>query len=873
MNDALTLTVNEPWARRLRRQHNRVQRERVQVWEAPQILSWERYARESWLKSWPPEMLLSPIQELCLWEDCLQELQPQTGLLDVRQLARLLMQARQTAMRWEMPWQQGPHWSSEQKLFNSVSHRFEECLQARGWISAADLPQQCLLAFSSGRLAVPDRLVAEGFHLPHPPIARRFLQDLSSLGCDIAHNDVTGGSGEIQAWLCPDEGAQWLAIAAQLRQLLQAAPEARIVVAVPRFSEPLRRQIDVLWREQLDPAWLRQPRPSAGALWGYEHSLSLAEQPAIAAALMAVQLQPYDNPRSIVSALLLNPRLFAPDERLSCAELENALRRQGPRCSLKRLRHALDRLTPDSLRHRLLRYLDVVESTPRQASCETWLAHWQRCWLALDYATSGQGWPLGEEFDQALLQFSALDEQRPQLNQTQALSCLREVLQTQRYEASETQSAPIRICDLETALALEADHYVLADMCNRHFPLATRIDPFLNLDQQLACGWPAASPEASLQQARTLLQAFQSCGKPLHIFCATTNDLGAEQHPSPLLELEWQHTTATLEARDHSAAQPRTHDPVPALDHTRQQNQTGAIRVVQAQAHGPFFAFARHRLGLTALEETREGLSPMAQGEWIHAVLQQFWETHRSQHRLLGLDESALTEDLYPRIQALAERHAPLAQFGPYLQQAECDRILRCCRDWLLHEQRRKDPFEVLHCELGLEERLRAFDFQLRIDRIDRCDTPRGPRYLLIDYKTSRSLDEKYWQVQQFYEPQLPLYACSQSLRELGIPTVDGICFAQVQEQFPAFVASLNWRKRLIADDKREFHMDWDAQLSAWRQRLNELIDGYCSGGSEIDLNTDYRRRHVVADLLELIDIASLDSAEDNGEDSDEQRA
>ncbi len=867
MSIDLTLTASESQARALRRSHNLLNRAHgSSVWPAPQIVSLDQYLRQQWLLSWPPEQLLSPSQELCLWHNAVEhsvrlEDAADDALIGQRALARQFMQTAQLAARWNINPNDGPQWTAEQRVFRAAHEHVEHELIKQKTLTTRHLPQAFIRGLQSGTIKAPTSLIWRPLPGVQPSYLANVLDALQTQGCDITtDNPLSADStSHLQCWSSADDSSLWLSLGQRLVERLRENPEIRLLVAVPRLDAQRQQLITSCWRQIFVADALSEQCGDAPVPWSFQQSPSLAEHPAVELALRIADLKPRNNPFQTLSNLLLHPLLFAGASRELCAQLEVRLRDQGTRHDIGSLQRHLPSHAPQALREQFHQLHEAVIATPERARPLDWLKHWRTCWLALGYHTSGSEWPLREEFDQVLLEFAGLDSALGAIQHSEACAWLKQIAQRQRYQPEGLREAPIQVCQLIDAVDQAADHLFIADMHDRAWPPPAHPNPFLRLEDQISAGIPQASANGQLHEAREIWQALQRQHPHIDVWCPLSNSQGAESHPSPLIKGNWEAAeTPILGIAQKFATLPEA-DPAPPLPTTRQQTQHGGVSIVQAQAHGGFFAFARHRLQLRALEQPLEGLSALAQGNWIHQVLQTFWQDHRQQSALLALDDDALLTDLAPRVAAGAGRFVPLGRYGRQLQAAESDRVLRCCFSWLTHEKRRRDDFEVMYCEASLDDRIEPLEFRLRIDRIDRCQTEHGPRYLVIDYKTGSNLEERFWKTHQFYEPQLPLYATSARLAELDVPQVDGICFAQVDESHPAFIASLNWRRKLIEDDSKTFHVDWDDILGAWRARLAELVAEFCAGNVDYDMNQDYRRRYPVADLLPLIDQFSED--------------
>src|SRR5262249_21243752 len=155
--------------------------------------------------------------------------------------------------------------------------------------------------------------------------------------------------------------------------------------------------------------------------------------------------------------------------------------------------------------------------------------------------------------------------------------------------------------------------------------------------------------------------------------------------------------------------------------------------------------------------------------------------------------------------QCLAEA-LPEERFGAMLRRIERARLREVILQWLEHEKRRAEPFEVLHCERELKLTIEGLALRLYVDRVDRGVTRLGTRHLIIAYKTGRPNDVGGWKADRLKDPQLPLYATDAARVQLDIPATDGIAFAHLRDGRPALAGATNWGMGLI-ERKRTFKL------------------------------------------------------------------
>jgi RecB family exonuclease len=293
-------------------------------------------------------------------------------------------------------------------------------------------------------------------------------------------------------------------------------------------------------------------------------------------------------------------------------------------------------------------------------------------------------------------------------------------------------------------------------------------------------------------------------------------------------------------------------DPVPPVRDPSAEGIFGGVNIFKAYVEAPFFAFCRFRLGIEPLPEPAAGIAANVQGNIVHAVLEAAWRELGSQQALKARVPETLGALLDDPLNRALNRHLPVERYGRWLRQIERARLRDIVLQWLEHEKRRVEPFTVIAREQRAEMNFEGLALRLAIDRVDRVETAQGERYLILDYKTGREAEVRGWKADRLQEPQLPLYATSAALGELGIARVDGIAFAHVKDGHPALAAATNWGMGLI-DRKRTFPVEsWPEQLAAWRAALTAIARGFLAGEAGLGDPARYRFGFN-RDLLDLV--------------------
>jgi hypothetical protein len=256
---------------------------------------------------------------------------------------------------------------------------------------------------------------------------------------------------------------------------------------------------------------------------------------------------------------------------------------------------------------------------------------------------------------------------------------------------------------------------------------------------------------------------------------------------------------------------------------SQEGEQHGGARLFKDIAACPFRAFARHRLGAKALEDSSLGPSYLERGTTVHKVLQLLWTELESHARLVSMDERELRDLIARKVKmSLAASHGP----GRMLEQQRLERLLF---KWLQLEASRQ-PFFVSAQE---EERVAAIGgLSVRV-RVDRRDQLPDGRAILLDYKTGE-VKSTAWDTDRPDEPQLPLYCIS-----AAAPTA-GAVIAQIRSRELGFRGltdgiSLPAMKTMKIDPPLPFH----AQIDGWKRSLERLAFEYRSGHAKVNPKKD----------------------------------
>lgn len=835
--EELILTASDALARCLREDYAlNQQRSGRSVWRTPRIASLRQWTADSWAETWPVEQLISGTQALALWLEVIER--DERNLVSSLACAREALRAERLALSYGLDPQRLPAYSEEQQAWQRWRRAVRARMRRNHWLLREDLDVLAVTALRSGRWPVPARIKLHGFYLQQPPATQALLSALQTRST-VENINPASGAVEPKRFLCADADRQFRHIAALIRTRLQetAATTPPRIVVVLADAEARRDELSEALTDLVAP-WRRLAGDTRGTPWRWERGQALTAQAWVEAANAVFALDLENNPVDAVSRLLLSPILWQ-DWVEQAASLDADLRRLGrPRL---RLETVLE-LAPAALTARLNALLTVMRNEPRRARPSIWVEHLSARLDALSWpGTAVLPSPVFQsvrELRQRLSRLGAMDGMLGTVDIGRARLWLGELLRA-GFEPRAEHEQPITLSTPEEALALPCDLLIVCDANADTFPGRSAPTPFLAIEAQHAAGIPEASPETHLVHQRSLITALCAQAAEVQILAPAVDARGAELLPSMLFGDNWQalparqcsSSTEQLAGTPSALVMPES-DTVPPV--TAAEKVSGNAGLFTAWFESPFFAFCTHRLGLEPLPQPGHGLDPRVQGQILHTAMEQLWKTLHNSKALAALDSETLGARVWDGLRRPLARHLPERDFGRVMTQLESARLHDLLCQWLRHESRRSDPFEVIACEEPLTTTLAGLPLSLRIDRLDRVDTAYGPRYLVLDYKTGREADPKGWREDRLRDPQLPLYATLSAQVQLLVPQIDGIGFGHLKDGHPALSSANNWCGSLIEPNTQP-KRDWNEQLSAWSLRLDAAARGFLAGEAGID--------------------------------------
>ncbi len=436
---------------------------------------------------------------------------------------------------------------------------------------------------------------------------------------------------------------------------------------------------------------------------------------------------------------------------------------------------------------------------------------------------SSHNYQLFEKFNALLDEIANLDDTTEKLSFQQYVDLFKMSLDLTLFQPQRRKEVRVHVLGLLEGLSLSFDSLWLMGVNDTLLPETLKLSPFIPPHIQRERQMPKSNLQNEIVYAKRLIDKFKQAA-PEVCFSLFLQEAGNEYRPSPLisdlpegikLSAPYKKKTVLSHIENNYVSQ-----------ETLPETFVANSALLKEQADCPFRAYAKFRLRLTPKALNQYGLTPMARGILLHRVLEHFWQSTRTQERLLTLNDTTLYETLQTSVQR-ALKETPFEQFeilGSQFKTLEEERLIYLCQKWLALEKERP-PFEVLACEQKETFTLKGLPFSLRIDRIDKSLSEDAT--LLIDYKSGISSPGK-WFEEPLSEPQLPLYA-------LCVNEADALVFFQLKPSDLAIrgISREESAEKGLKPIEKAEKRNWTQQKALWQEQIESLVDEFKAGHFE----------------------------------------
>lgn len=800
---ATLVTSNHRLAGTLRREYSiEKQRRNAKSWIEPYIVPWFGWLERCWREILYSggDLLPAPLnafQEEMLWEQSVLCTPDAEDLLQPSATAQAARRAWTLVHAWRLP-TGGAIWegSADCAAFQRWSRGFQERCKGSGRMDPAVLAD-----LLRPRLKRPKTIWFAGFD-EFTVQQSEMIEALEESGVEVVRLEPPRepmGAASLAAF--PDSESEIEAAALWARDLLLRYPRHRIGVIVPSLRDVRR------------PAW-RTFGEHLGKAVHISGGEPLPDCPAIHVALQLLQLVKPVVPLPVVAAILLSPFIEeAVEEAGPRAAFDAWLRSRGRLEWSWRAARRQDRC-PAGIGRMFGIWELAADAMPERQPPSAWAKTFSRILRAF-------GWTGGIEliaraWDRVLSLFSSLDISAGEINAARALGLISRIAARSSAEGEGT-GEPVQVLNLAEASGIEFDHLWIAGLDDGTWPRPAAPNPFLPIPLQRERNLPRSSPSRELAHARSITQQLLAAAPDIVVsYSEGTGE--RKRAPSPLVrQLPERERMQVSRGIEPVAVETLAESGAPALPEGMAHG--GGTRTLQLQASCPFRAFAEIRLFAKPLEEPELGIDPREKGRVLHAALELLL-------REFG-GSAGLRACAGPDLAARAEKAAAIAlreirgfagtPFEERLRDLERRRLTRLLTEWLALEKSRTGEFTVDGLEVEREVEIGGLRLRTRIDRVDRV----AAGLVLLDYKTGEP-SVKSWEGDRPDEPQLPLYAVTQT------EPVAAVAFAQIRTGGVRFKGYSSGDAPMPGVKPKPV-----AELAnGWRDVLGKLAEGFREGRS-----------------------------------------
>lgn len=850
----LIVTANDRLRRHIERAWDAEQEARgLNAWSAPQVQSLNRWLERQWQflvergYHGCQAVIAGRHQRQLLWERIIGQSPSGAGLLQAEPLARQAETALRSLELWTIDLDSlsktGPFDEPNSRAFTDWLTQFRAQMRQAGLITPETAHRILLDAFAEGALSRPERIWLEGFD-DLPPLHRQVLEAATDELIKLPVNKIE--SPFLTRTQAADSETEIRSAALWSLEQLTKDPQAVIGIIVPDLGQR-RAQVERLFCEVFEPLAERPEVARYTLPFNFSAGVPLASTALVHSALSLLRLGLDQMPLEPLCSLVHSP-FWSQSERELVLRTQfcERLRRLGKmtitgsdwRYLSQTLGEQLELSGPDSLAERLQQFDQHRRRLPRSAPASTWAEAFRQQLALLDWPgprrlDSQEYQQLGQWYE-LLESFAELDATGLPLTLTEALKQLNQLAQQAPFQA-QTPDSPIQILGILEGASLRFSHCWVLGLHHRQWPPVPEPNPLLPLELQRREQMPHASAERELHFARSLTDNYRHSAANI-VFSSSGSDDQGDLNPSPLIRALPESPLEDLLQSPQSAHQRHGQRLADARQLEAQPCAQGPQVDISAPAPGgsslfkhqaacPFNAFAQLRLGAKEPDSPALGLSPAERGTVLHNALASLWTELKTSAALLALAESELSARVKLACQQALEpvRKRRPRELGPEYCALELERLENLLGRWLSLEKARP-PFTVVATEQRQEIDYAGLKLTLYIDRIDELEN--GER-LLIDYKTGADLKISQWLGERPDEPQLPLYAVTQS------EDIKGLAFAQLNPKALQWIGLGELSSPLPG--LKPPQEDWQTQLQDWDSVLSTLARDFIAGDARVD--------------------------------------
>lgn len=771
-----------------------------------------------------PSKILEPLAQQLIWENIICRSEQDSPLSNFTEIARYAKEAWQHLRHWDLQLSDIPSSFEFNKLKRWIIE-YQKLNTEQDAADPLDLFKDLSLFNQQHKIIHEPHIQFAGFEKPNP-LLQKFINSLENNGAkvtwlaspDIAKTIFRTEQTNLKSEI--DTMANWC------QTILAKDPDCKIAIIVPELKKH-RETIAQSLTQHLYPDQYGLENISSEDLYNISLGDSLLDHNLVGSALGLLEILTCSHPIDYsLFSTILNSRNFQPESTSDKAQFDCYFRQQTkPQTTLDEISCLIQTQYQSAPPEWAIAWLELNQLKNENSSkksysqwAETFSTYLNLAGFASNKDKSFLEHQVLTSFQKAFLSFSNLQVNQKPIHASAAFSLFKRVCADRIFQAETSHTVNIEVMGILESADQVFDHLWFVGANANTLPNAAKPNPLLPLALQKELKMPFASARQELKRAQNLIKRLQTNAQ--NIIFSSAKVLDAKETLASRLIASFP-IHKTLFATDINI---KLENLESLADYSGNKKPEGklksAVRFIQDQATCPLMAYAIHRLGARHPETPNGVLSPMVRGQIIHHVLENIYGRFDQQKSL----ENLLPEDLKKIIfHTMKQQENQSGVLGKNTFSLELERIWLAVNHWLVLDKAREN-FWVIARELPVHLTLNGFEFNLRIDRVDKLE---DNTFAIIDYKTGLT-SKVGWFNERLTEPQLPLYAISQN-------KITTIVFAEIKPtgaklKYSGINEIIKARDSLL--DKQE----WQKQLDKWQAQLESLTQEIKKGLAVLSL-------------------------------------
>lgn len=823
-------------------------------WQRPPVFAIDIYIQQLWQQAaahgtspFNETRLLNRFEETEIWLQIVKSSYAEFPLLNSEETADSVARSYQFFQQWEVSEAAGLErykGAVDFQTFLTWSNQFDARCRKLNVVSLSDAGRLISANIKNILTLLPQMIALINFDHPPPLYSALFeaigsavdlhwsRSERGSVDLSNAYRDTASYSREFQT-----SRQEVAACLDWCNEIGDQNPEAHIGIIIDH-----NRSLESLVEQHFFNCSKQSSFAFSSYLNRYQSNEKLADLPHINAAMSLLSLNNELIECEGFCRTLQSTRIIgAMDERPARIALEIYLRKNFE--TEARLSHVREQMLHEGsdyhcpiLAKAILEFDELARRESKQQSLRQWLQLFGTQLQTL-------GWPgtdsaerdlqLAEQWQQNIQRLAESSSVLGNISLPVALGKLQAFFKRVNVNLHFDDRLQISLIDIEEAQDLVFDHVWVLSVDDRNWPQTTKPMAFLPYSLQQELQLPGSSNQKQLDLAIEQLVSLRLNTSDKVVLSYHTLEEEIRIRRSPLLaEIEFAEEMSAESTPIKTAPNRRSLESFQDSLHiplSSDERISGGTSLLSNQSNCPFRAFARNRLKATGLEEFSHGLSPLARGNALHKALEHLGTKLRDSETLHSLSATArdalISSSAMVATDFLRKRHPET--MTPAFTVLEGKRLSGLLGEFLAVEDRR-DAFVILHNEQEINWAHSKLSLTLRIDRIDRLE---DGSILLIDYKTGRHANYR-WFDERPDDMQLPIYQLA--ITSAGDDTVAATLIFQLNAentgvispmQLPNFGAQLT-----VSSQAKQFAGDWPALQEYWNAAIYGLAQEFEDG-------------------------------------------